>query len=380
MKTRPGKKRPPPRAAGVKPLRRRSRKPERRRREQSALTQANFTSDVFDSLPLALAMRDGDGKYLFVNRTWERSFGARREDVVGTTLHQRLTRKEADDVLSLDRAALARGPGAPLELSEFSLRGRHYLQTRTVMVDSQGTVRGVMTASLDVSEKFEIEQALVQERERLRDQVVLTSALIDENPNAMYLKDTQGRYVTVNDAWLAMVGVTREHAIGHNVLELFPEEESKRYHAEDMRLLAQGEGSSEVESLRTGPDGKPQWVIIRTAVLRRAGGEVIGLIGTNTDITRLKRIEAELSNQAKFTSDLLEALPISVALRDTEGRFLMVNRGWENYFSLQRAEVLGKRFAELPGWEHPELAAAGQMGAQLDREVLAGGPGGAPRM
>jgi len=147
-----------------------------------------------------------------------------------------------------------------------------------------------------------------------------------------------------------------------------------------LRLLAQGEGSSEVESLRTGPDGKPQWVIIRKAVLRRADGEVIGLIGTNTDITRLKRIEAELSNQAKFTSDLLEALPISVALRDTEGRFLMVNRAWESYFNLRRAQVLGKCFAELPGWDRPELAEAGQIGGQLDREVLAGGPGGAPRM
>src|SRR6185503_2778499 len=120
----------------------------------------------------------------------------------------------------------------------------------SVMNDAQGRPIGVLVASLDITEQR-------AQEERLRDQMLLTRAVIDENPNAMYLKDTQGRYVTVNDAWLKMVGLTREQAIGRNVLELFPEKESERYHAEDLRLLQQGAGLSEVESLRSGPDGKP---------------------------------------------------------------------------------------------------------------------------
>src|SRR5260221_8816674 len=167
------------------------------------------------------------------------------------------------------------------------------------MVGAQGTARGVLVASLDVTEKHEVEETLAHERERLRDQIEMTRAVIDESPSAMYLKDRQGRYVTVNDAWLTMVGVTRERAIGRNVLELFPEQESERYYAEDMRLLALGEGASEVESLRTGPDGKPQWVIVRKAVMRRADGEVVGLFGASTDITRLKQYESELVTEQR---------------------------------------------------------------------------------
>src|SRR5205814_8917678 len=109
---------------------------ELKRAESEIAHQSKFTNELFDSLQLALAMRDTDGKYLFVNRTWEKSFGATREEVIGTTLHERLTKEEADSVLALDREALERGPAAALDLSEFSLRGRHYLQTRTVMVDS----------------------------------------------------------------------------------------------------------------------------------------------------------------------------------------------------------------------------------------------------
>ncbi|MEW6688329.1 MAG: PAS domain S-box protein [Pseudomonadota bacterium] len=188
----------------------------------------------------------------------------------------------------------------------------------------------------------------------LHDQMALTRQLIEDNPSAMYLKDTQGRYVTVNDAWLKMVGTTRERAIGRNVRELFPEQESEKYHAEDMRLLAQGEGMSEVESLRTGPDGKPQWVIIRKSVLRRADGTVIGLIGANTDITRLKGYEEALATEQRRLDLVVRAARVGVV--DWNGHTRAT------YYSSIFREILGyPPDADTSGWPdyfkvliHPE--------------------------
>jgi signal transduction histidine kinase/CheY-like chemotaxis protein len=144
------------------------------------------------------------------------------------------------------------------------------------------------------------------------------------------------------------------------VLELFPEKESERYHAEDMRLLGQqGAGVSEVESLRTGPDGNPQWVIIRKAVLRRTDGTVIGLIGANTDITRRKRAEAELA---------AERQRLALLLRSTKAGFL----DWDavtdtRAYSERLKEMLGHApDADTSAWPslfdmvHPEDRAATQ--------------------
>jgi PAS domain S-box-containing protein len=462
-------------------------------REVALRRQVEFTNLLFDSVPIAIAMRDRTGKYLFVNRTWEEYFGERREKVIGATLHQRLKPEEADAVFARDRAAIERGPGAAAT-EEFALRGRQFMQTRTVMADGHGRAIGVLVASLEITERLAQEQRLreqialtqaivaqtpnaifakdragrftlanrgwsemsgvpaeqaigrtvhelypeaaakrfAEEDEKLlelgaatppiealhqgprpgqyrivrkavlstgggavlglvcsstdiselkrmeaelRDQNMLTGALFDDNPNAMYLKDTQGRYVRVNDAWLKMVGLTRERALGRSVVELFPEAESQRYHDEDMRLIAAGEGFSEMESLRAGPGGAPQWVIIRKRVLRRADGTVVGLVGTNTDITELKRIEAQLADRAKFVSELVDALPISVAMRDTEGRYVLVNRAWERYFGVRREQAIGKRRRELPGWadDPARLADAGEI-ERIDRELMARGP------
>src|SRR5262245_4146277 len=57
--------------------------------------QVRFSADVFDSLSIGLAMRDLQGRYVFVNRAWEQSVGARREDVIGKTVHDRAPKAEA---------------------------------------------------------------------------------------------------------------------------------------------------------------------------------------------------------------------------------------------------------------------------------------------
>jgi PAS domain S-box-containing protein len=330
--------------------------------------QTKFMTDLMDSVPVALSLRDPGGKYLFVNRTWETWFGEGREQVVGFKVTDRVQPEVAQHLLMLDRAALERGPNAPPFSNDLDFDGRRFAQTRRVMADDAGDIVGVLVATSDTTERK------VQE-DQLKDQMLLTRAVIEDNPNAMYVKDTAGRYVTVNDAWLKMLGLTREEAIGRTVREILKDAESERYHEQDMKLLAQGQGFSEVETLRTGPDGKPMWIIVRKAVLRRANGEVAGLVGTNTDITPLKHYEKELADRNKFITELIEALPVSVVIRDTEGRHVQVNRAWERYYNVKREEILGKRFIEFPGWkDDPELVKFAEEAERFDRETLTRGP------
>ncbi len=140
---------------------------ERRAQEEALRNQFKFINDLFDSVPLSLAMRDPEGRFLFVNRNWENFTGTRREDVLGILPHDCLPREEADAILAEDRAALARGTGAPVDFTEYKFRDRHLTQMRTVMADDQGKVLGVLVASMDMTERHAIEEALATEQRRL---------------------------------------------------------------------------------------------------------------------------------------------------------------------------------------------------------------------
>jgi PAS domain S-box-containing protein len=131
-----------------------------------SLDQAKFTTDVLDSVPVALSMRDLKGRYQFVNRTWEGYYGHPRERVIGTSPRERASEREADALLAMDKAAIEAGPGVPTPPMDYSLGDKRYLQTRTAMADSRGALLGVLTASLDVTERRAMEQALAAEQRR----------------------------------------------------------------------------------------------------------------------------------------------------------------------------------------------------------------------
>src|SRR5205814_4939395 len=132
--------------------------------------------------------------------------------------------------------------------------------------------------------------------------------------------------------------------------DIYPPDIARRFAREDAELIAQGATAQTRQEEHSGP--RPgQWRIVKKAVLSRDDGSVIGLVATSTDISELKRIQAELADRAKLETDRVDALPISVALRDTECRFVQVNRTWERYFGIRREDAIGKRFSELPGWQ-----------------------------
>ncbi|MBL7260514.1 PAS domain-containing sensor histidine kinase [Paractinoplanes lichenicola] len=64
---------------------------------------------LVDQLPAVVSMRDVQGRYLLVNREYERRTGLRREQVVGHTDHDLFPEPVADELRAHDRAALERG-------------------------------------------------------------------------------------------------------------------------------------------------------------------------------------------------------------------------------------------------------------------------------
>jgi PAS domain S-box-containing protein len=63
---------------------------------------------------------------------------------------------------------------------------------------------------------------------------------------------------------------------------------------------------------------------------------------------------ARLRDQMKLNEDIIEFNPSPIYRKDTNGRFIAVNRAWEQLSGYPRADILGKRNSEI---QIPELAA-----------------------
>ncbi len=82
---------------------------------------------------------------------------------------------------------------------------------------------------------------------------------------------------------------------------------------------------------------------------------------------RLQRVEADLRASEARLQDILDNAPVVVHVKDREGRYLLVNRHWEQLFHHSRDEVLGKSVKDIYAPARAEAFLAN------DRQVLDAG-------
>jgi PAS domain S-box-containing protein len=134
-------------------------------------------------------------------------------------------------------------------------------------------------------------------------------AVIEATPDAIFVKDLDGRYVLVNAAAARFLGKSPEEIVGKRDLELYPEETARRFIEDDRKVLATGR-PQRFEGVATGKDGTPQAYLVTKGVYRNREGAILGLFGISHDITELRRAQETLeqTREALFRSQKMEAV------------------------------------------------------------------------
>ncbi|MCC7263990.1 MAG: response regulator [Candidatus Latescibacteria bacterium] len=131
-----------------------------------------------------------------------------------------------------------------------------------------------------------------QAEEELRRNQALLLGVAEGVPDAVFVKDLQGRYLLVNEGLCKITGKSREEVIGKDDNILFPPAEAAWLLEQDRRIMVSGLTQINEEELSVG--GKPHFFLATKGPMRDARGQVIGLFGISRDITENRRLEQEL--------------------------------------------------------------------------------------
>ena len=122
----------------------------------------------------------------------------------------------------------------------------------------------------------------------------LLNALMESLPDTIYFKDSSSRFICVNNAQAATLGLNSpQDAVGKSDFDFF-----QREHAQaafnDERLLIETRVPviDKVEHIRRA-DGEYRWVSATKIPMMNSQGEVIGIAGISRDITERKNAEFE---------------------------------------------------------------------------------------
>lgn len=213
---------------------------------------------------------------------------------------------------------------------------RHAVFSGTATGD--GTIEGVF---VDITEQMHFKSAL-------RSRNAFMQSLVSALPIAIFFKDIHGRIELVNSCYEDIAGREASEVIGKTVRELFPAEHADIYERMDAELIASGGAitqryETKVQSRR----GMLRDTLITKELLLDEAGKPLGIVGVVLDITDNRRMMDTVQESRNLLSALIDSVPDIVYYKDTELRFLGVNKAFADEACLAVEAFIGKRNREI---------------------------------
>ncbi len=252
----------------------------------------SLLESLMETIPDDIYFKDREGRFIRINRAKALRSGLSDPKLArGMSDADFFQAEHADASLAKEREIMEQGTPLIDEVEKLIWPDGHVSwvsATKVPLRDRQGNVIGTVGISRDVTVHHEMEAALQIERDRLR-------TLIDNLPDHIFIKDRQGRFVTVNSTLVSALGKQSEaELVGLSDREIFDVELAKVFEADDQRVMDDGKTLFNREEELVTADGSRRTILTTKVPLRNKSGAVFGLVGICRDITERKLVEEEL--------------------------------------------------------------------------------------
>ncbi len=137
---------------------------------------------------------------------------------------------------------------------------------------------------------------------RIKHHQQLLTALIDNLPLNVFVKDLDSRKILVNKAECDYLGKSTKELIGKTDFDLYEKEVAKISREEDLEVIRTLKPMLGKETINIKKDGKITNFLTSKIPLFDLEGKISGLIGIGMDITAMKKKEDQLRNLINITS------------------------------------------------------------------------------
>jgi PAS domain S-box-containing protein len=264
---------------------------------------------IAETAPMLVCItRTADSKVLFVNEYNNRAFGRRREDIINS-IGPDYYWDPSDRVKMVDmfnkqgyvdnyQVKVKKSDGTPFWIMT---------SVRPIIYQGQPAMIG---ASIDITENKRIEEALNDLAKKLEEEKNKLNLIIEKAQVGIIFVDKEGRTVLTNPVADDILGYKVPENAGledQSVMPVFLDAEGNPYSSFRelplTRSVFEGETFVDYEMIVVRGSDKRN-LLVNTAPVRDAGGNVAGAIGIFRDVTDLKSAEAVLRRD----KDILEQL------------------------------------------------------------------------
>jgi len=167
------------------------------------------------------------------------------------------------------------------------------------ILNPQGNLHQLITTYHDITERKLAGEALQKSQQLLQD-------VIDGSPSPIFLKDSAGKFLTINTALEKMLGLAREELKGKTDYDIAPQAVADYWRAHDKQVVETGK-AMQIEEVADLPDGHHIFLANKFPLVD-ATGQIYGVGAISHDITERKRAEEQLEASLREKEVMLKEI------------------------------------------------------------------------
>ncbi len=180
------------------------------------------------------------------------------------------------------------------------------------------------------------------------DRSILCAALA-QAPEFLYVKDVDGRFLTVNEAVARHQGYSDPaQMIGMTDFDVTDPARAQHLYEQERRIIESGTSVLDLEEEIVEKSGERRWYRTSKVPLTGKDGRIVGLAGMTVDITGVKQLERELIESRDRLSLAMSEMSDGLALFDRDGYLVFCNEQYRKAFPRsEHVRVVGAHIKDI---------------------------------
>ena len=312
--------------------------------QKSAEKRLRQLSSAVEHSPVSIVITDPDGKIEYVNPKFTAVTGYSPGEAIGKTARILKSGDTPPEEYQHLWQLITSGVEWRGEFHNRKKNGEFFWESASIstIFDDSGKIAHFVAVKEDITE-------VKQAREKLRLRESFLSAITENQPGLLWLKDTKGRFLTVNKAFATACGRSDpEQVRGLTDLDIWPKELAEKYRDEDQWVISSGNPSVVEEMIFVG--NKNIWHETFKTAVRDDQGRVIGTTGYARDVSERKRAEQQLTESFNFNRKIISDAPVGIVVFKASGRCVLANENAARTLNATVSQIMEQDFRQIASW------------------------------